>query len=250
MKVSIATERGEEQVDLSKPIAIHIPIQNGKGVCAWYVAPATISPVRQGNFAGSIEKGAAVNFNDITFNPHAHGTHTECVGHILAGNYMVLDSLKQYFFESLLVTVAPVATRKDLVITKEILVAAIGDKEVPQALIIRTLPNEVSKLLKQYSHSNPAYLSEGAAIYIRELGVSHLLIDLPSVDKESDGGALLAHKAFWNLEGAIRTHATITEFVFVPDSVLDGFYFLQLGLAPFVNDASPSTVFLYTFENK
>jgi arylformamidase len=250
MKVLITTERGEKQVDLSKPIGIHIPIENGKGVCAWYAAPASISPAHQGNFVGSIEKGAAVNFNDISFNPHAHGTHTECVGHILAGNYTVLDSLNQYFFESLLVTVAPVFTREDLVITKEILVAAIGDKDVPQALIIRTLPNEVSKLLKQYSHSNPAYLSEQAAIYIKELGVSHLFIDLPSIDKEFDGGAILAHKAFWNVGGTLRIHATITEFVFVPDTILDNYYFLQLGLAPFVNDASPSTVLLYPFENK
>ena len=44
-------------------------------------------------------------------------------------------------------------------------------------------------------NSNPPYLSEKAATYIREMDIKHLLIDLPSVDKEHDEGKLLAHKA-------------------------------------------------------
>ena len=75
------------------------------------------------------------------------------------------------------------------------------------------------------------------------------MVDLPSIDKEEDQGALEAHKAFWNVDGNIRTEATITEFIFVPDTVLDGSYLLQIGLAPFVNDATPSTVYLYEFKN-
>ena len=75
------------------------------------------------------------------------------------------------------------------------------------------------------------------------------MVDLPSIDKEEDQGALKAHKAFWNVGGAIRLEATITEFIYVPNTVLDGPYLLQIGLAPFVNDATPSTVFLYEFKN-
>ena len=54
-----------------------------------------------------------------------------------------------------------------------------------------------------------------------ESGIQHLLIDLPSVDKEKDKGELLAHKAFWNvtdvntLNDDARLDCTITEMIFI-----------------------------------
>lgn len=73
----------------------------------------------------------------------------------------------------------------------------------------------------------------------------HLLIDLPSVDKEHDGGKLTAHKTFWNYPKAPRKEATITEMIFVPNAVKDGLYLLNLQVAPFENDASPSRPVIY-----
>ena len=99
--------------------------------------------------------------------------------------------------------------------------------------------------LVNYSNTNWPYLEEAAAHFIREAGVNHLLIDLPSVDKEKDDGKLLAHKAFWNLEKTPRTKATITEFIYVSDSIADGTYVLNLMIAPFHNDATPSKPVLY-----
>jgi len=78
-----------------------------------------------------------------------------------------------------------------------------------------------------------------------------LLIDLPSVDKEHDEGKLLSHKAFWNvkdvndLNADARMNCTITEMIYVDDSILDGSYFLNLQIASFENDASPSKPVLY-----
>jgi hypothetical protein len=46
-----------------------------------------------------------------------------------------------------------------------------------------------SFVLKKYSHTNPPYLEEAAALSLRKLN-KHLLIDLPSVDKEKDEGKL------------------------------------------------------------
>jgi kynurenine formamidase len=60
--------------------------------------------------------------------------------------------------------------------------------------IIRTLQFRRKKHLK-YSNTNPPYLEEDAARFIRESGIKHLLIDLPSVDKEKMMGKLVAHKA-------------------------------------------------------
>ena len=54
--------------------------------------------------------------------------------------------------------------------------------------------------------------------------------------------------AFWNTKGVIRQYATITEFIFVNNSIGDGTYFLNLQIAPFENDASPSRPVLYKTE--
>ena len=85
----------------------------------------------------------------------------------------------------------------DLVITLTQLRKALGDMR-PEALIIRTLPNDIEKNDRQYSHSNPAYIKAEAMLWLRKQGVQHFLIDLPSVDRELDGGNMLAHRAWWN----------------------------------------------------
>ena len=106
----------------------------------------------------------------------------------------------------------------------------------------------------KYSNTNPPYLSEEAAIFIRDVGIQHLLIDLPSVDREEDGGELLAHKAFWNVQDVnnlnadARINCTITEMIFVNDEVKDGSYLLNLQIAPFENDASPSKPILFAIK--
>ena len=121
---------------------------------------------------------------------------------------------------------------------------AIGNKK-REAVVIRTLPNTKDKLNRQYAHYNQPFLSQAAAIYLRNKGIKHLLVDLPSVDKEKDDGQLLAHKAFWDVDGDVRIDATITELIYVPNSVSDGKYILNLLIAPFQNDASPSKPVLY-----
>ncbi|MEP2279361.1 cyclase family protein [Maribacter sp.] len=245
MKTTITHKANQYQIDLSKPLDISIPITSKKdNVNAWYVDAPTIEPHKESNFTGSIAAGFSTNFYDISFNPHAHGTHTECVGHISKEHQSVNRYLKQFFFLAEVITVTPIKQKGDLVITKDELENALGSKS-PTALVIRTLPNTASKLKRQYSHTNPPYILEDAMVFIRELGVEHLLIDLPSVDKEKDNGKLLAHKAFWNFNGEVRLGATITEFIFVPDTVIDGTHFLNLQVAPFENDASPSRPVLY-----
>ena len=136
---------------------------------------------------------------------------------------------------------------EDFIISKKQLRFLLGNKK-REAIVIRTLPNTKDKLSRQYSNSNPPYLLEEAAIYLRQKGIKHLLIDLPSVDKEKDDGQLLAHHAFWNVNDKIRLDATITEFIYVPNKVKDGPYLLNIQIAPFENDASPSKPILYKIE--
>lgn len=236
------------KIDLTQPIDISIPlISSESNVNAWYLGPPKIEPVKEDDWVASVEDGAVVNFNNISFNPHSHGTHTECVGHITPKVHSINKNLKQFFFLAEVITVAPEKLGDDFVISKKQVQTALGNKK-RDAVVLRTIPNTKEKLSRQYSHTNPTYLLEEVAIYLKKKGIKHLLVDLPSVDKEKDDGELLAHNAFWNTNGKLRLDATITEFIFVPNSVEDGSYFLNLQIAPFENDASPSKPILYKIE--
>lgn len=243
------------EVDLSKPIDISISLSNtDENPIAWYIEKPVIEPVVFGDWIGKVSEGSSsTNFNNIYFNPHGHGTHTECLGHITKEFYSINQSLKQFFFLAELISVKPELQNDDLVITKIQIEKALNGIS-PEAIIIRTLPNTSDKLSKKYSNTNPPYLSEDAAIFIRESGIQHLLIDLPSVDKEHDQGKLLAHKAFWNVKDVVnlnadaRINSTITEMIFVNDAVKDGSYLLNLQIAPFENDASPSKPILFAIK--
>jgi kynurenine formamidase len=248
----IATINNEFKIDLSKPIDISISITNtDENPIAWYIEKPAIEPVVFGDWIGKVSEGkSSTNFNNIFFNPHGHGTHTECLGHITREFYSINQSLKQFFFVAELVSVVPEMLGDDLVITRDQIKKALSNK-TPEAIIIRTLPNFKIKKSLKYSNTNPPYLAEDAAQFIRESGIKHLLIDLPSVDKEHDEGKLLAHKAFWkvkdvhNLNADARLDSTITEMIFVDDEVEDGSYLLNLQIASFENDASPSKPILY-----
>jgi len=233
------------QIDLSKPLDISIPLRgNESNVRAWNLNAPVIQPHKDGDFIGKVSEGASTNFNDISFNPHAHGTHTECIGHITEESYSINKQLSDFFFLAEVVTIAPEKYQNDFVVSRKQIQYAIGDKKC-EALIIRTLPNLKEKLSRKYSDTNPPYLLEEAAQYLVDRGINHLLIDLPSIDKEKDNGALLAHRAFWQLEGNLRTRATITEFIYVNNSIKDGTYILNLQFAPIENDASPSRPVLF-----
>jgi kynurenine formamidase len=252
LKTIITHNNSTVQIDLSKPLDISIPLTNNEqNPIAWYQSTPIIEPVKDGDWIGKVSEGkSSTNFNNIFFNPHAHGTHTECLGHITRDFYSINQYLKQFFFIAEVVSVEPTKTGEDLVITKYAIEKALQGK-TPEAIIIRTLPNLEFKKHLNYSNTNPPYLEESAAIFIRKKGIQHLLIDLPSVDKEHDEGKLLSHKAFWNVKNVnelnadARMKCTITEMIYVDYSISDGSYFLNLQIASFENDASPSKPVLY-----
>lgn len=253
MKAQIQFNEQTFSVDLSQPIDISIPLSNSdKNPIAWYLDKPKIEPVRFDNWVGSVKEGSSTNFNTIEFNPHAHGTHTECLGHITKEFYSINQNLKTFFFLAELISVEPVQQGEDLVITKDCF-ASLAMTNV-EALVIRTLPNQEDKKSKNYSHSNPPYLSEEAMLFLVEKGIKHLLIDLPSVDKEKDEGKLISHKVFWSVKDVnqvnedARFDATITEMIYVPDTAKDGLYLLNLQIASFENDASPSKPVLYAID--
>ncbi len=239
-------------VDLSKPIDISIAINGSPNqVNAFHLPFAQITPFKEGDFIGSVEKGGPVNCYNVSFNPHGNGTHTECVGHISKAHHSVNEEIKEYSGKAILITVElEQQADGDRLITleniKQKLSSAAADNIVnPWAIVIRSLPNNISKKTELYSGNNPAYFEPEATEWLRLQGFKHLLTDLPSVDREEDQGLLLAHHSWWNYPNTNGEGRSITELIYVDDSIIDGEYFLQLHIAAMESDASASRVVLY-----
>lgn len=244
----------EYSADLTQAIDISIPLRpDHMNPNCFYAPQPTSTPVRAGDFIGSIAEGGLLNFKTLTINPHGNGTHTECYAHIHETTATINRTLKQFHFPAMVLSVYPqLMENGDRVIGLQalrLLDEPIGEihseKSLAPALVIRTLPNDDSKTQRNYSGTNPPYVSDEFLLEIRKRGVKHLLIDLPSVDREQDEGKLAGHKAFWGIDGDIQTENTITELIYVPSLIKDGLYLLQMSICPLELDASPSKPMLY-----
>lgn len=225
-------------VDLSVPVDPHSGLPK-----AWYKGPAEVQPVRSDGWVGSVAEGGAVNFRDVLFNPHAHGTHTETHEHI-HDTFEPIDRQVRsgdipFLLPAFLLHAPAEPHGDDAVVPLSALHRVVPEFHAvkPLAVVIGT---EQPQAPKNWSDTNPPYLEEGFAELLCELGVQHLLIDLPSVDREMDGGALKAHNAFFGPSGSPRSNATISELLHVPKSLQQGPGLLALQVSPFVNDAAPS----------
>jgi kynurenine formamidase len=234
------------EADLSKPLDISIPLEHQKSPIAFGAPPYEATPFTQGDFIGSLEAGSPVNFYNIKINPHGNSTHTESVRHIDVRGKSILETLDQQHFIAKLISLTPeTLDNGDEVITRGLIdLSEINASDV-DALIIRTKPNKTSKKHKDYIGTNPVYISDDLLQLINKTSVKHLLVDIPSVDKEVDGGKLAGHKAFWNTENQIAYDKTITELVFVDNKIEDGLYLLNLQILPLVLDVSPSRPVIY-----
>lgn len=227
-------------IDISIPLKFGGPQPNAFGVeAAKFVS------------IGDTRSGSSVNFEQYTFIPHCNGTHTECVGHITHERISVRECLRDVIIPALLISVEPEPRDGDMVITATALEDSSLRKEsnLPYlALIVRSLPNDESKLTREYGENNiPPYFSIDAIEWMLDHGVKHLVVDLPSIDRIFDNGKLLNHRRFWNVEpgsykitAETRVESTITELSYIPNEVTDGEYLLNLQIAPFDSDCAPS----------
>ncbi len=235
------------RADLAHPTDLSLILRAGLANpnCFW-APPVEFSPVVAGEFIGSTAQGGPVNFFNVRLNPHGNGTHTECVGHIARERYVLHECLQEHHFWAKLVSLYPrPADNGDRILYRDQFEEVLEPGEAT-AFILRTLPNDDLKKQRNYSGTNPPYLHPDAARYLVECGVQHLLLDLPSVDREEDGGALTAHHAFWQYPEAVRTACTITELIFVPDAVKDGYYLLNLQTTSLDLDVSPSKPVIFS----
>ena len=241
----------EYQIDVESPLDISIPLKAGLDNPNCYGSePPSAEIIKSETFIGSVAEGGPCNHNRWSFSPHGNGTHTECYGHISQDPSVSINKcLNRFHFITQLVSVETTLELEDHQVIRWDHLKTKLAAETPEALVIRTLPNPPDKTKRQYTDSNPPYLEVEAAEQLAKLGVVHLLVDLPSVDPEIDNGELAAHHAFWNYPDDPRFHSTITELVYVPDSIEDGIYLLNLQVISLESDASPSKPILYPIVN-
>ena len=248
MKAQIKWQGKLFESDLAKPMSIAIPIKNGaQNPNCYFSEPVKFEVIKGDGFVGSIKLGGSVNHQKITISPHGNGTHTECYGHIVNSDAIIATQLQTYLHVAQLISVTPMADSGDLVIDQAVIE---NESLMPgiKALIIRTLPNNSTKLQHNYSGTNPTYFTKDAMQSLVDHGIEHLVTDLPSVDREQDAGRLIAHKTFWQIEGEIRVNNTITELAFIANNIEDDLYLLNLQILPLHLDASPSNPIVYSLK--
>ena len=137
------------EVDLCYPLDISLALKDSrveKGPSAWYVDGPRFEPVKGEGFIGKVSEGGSVNFTDVYFNPHGHGTHTECLGHITHEAESIDKQLRleplPALMPCLIHTVEPEQIGEDRIIQLKHLPEMI---ELPPALVLRTLPNSDDK---------------------------------------------------------------------------------------------------------
>jgi arylformamidase len=251
----------QEGIDISIPL-----IFNGEQPNIYDVDKASAKAFESKQFIGDTRRGGSCNFEEYKLIAHCNGTHTECIGHISNERISIIKTLKDTFIPSALITVStarapetgdnysPHKIKEDRLITKTSIENAFGKVKpvFTEGLIIRTLPNDESKRSRRYSKNPPPFFSIEAMSVIKNLNVKHLLVDIPSLDRAFDEGRLTAHHIFWNVKQGSHdvdksnySLNTVTEMIFIPDSVKDGNYMLNLQIAPFASDASPSRPVIY-----
>ncbi|HEX5340130.1 MAG TPA: cyclase family protein [Gammaproteobacteria bacterium] len=241
--------------DLARGISLAIPLRfDGPQPGFFEAPPASVAPLQAGGFTGDTRQGGSCNVGDYRLVPHCNGTHTECLGHVVDEPVAVTEQLHQSLLPATLVTLAPRHNVIDAALVKMSLQHH-PLRELHTAFIIRTLPNSKEKLERRYDQMPPAWLAEDAITLLLEAGVEHLLVDLPSLDPMYDEGRLAAHRTFWGLPAgsrrkadAKRPHNTVTEMIYVPEQLKDGYYLLDLQIPAFMSDAAPSRPIVYPLE--
>jgi len=241
LSISIPWKGQTLKAMLDQSFCLAIPLDHSHPQPNAYAAPLyEASPHKVHDWIGDTRTGASVNFYDLRINPHGNGTHTECVGHISKERFSIHQTLGTGFYVAQLISVYPSQMEDG-----DRIIDHLEWEDDVEALIIRTQPNYPDKMIRQYSGTNPPYLHHDIAQKMMERNIVHLLLDLPSVDREEDGGALAAHKAFWQYPDLPRLDATITEMIYVDNVIADGLYLLEIQMPAIELDASPSRPYIY-----
>ena len=252
-------------IDLSAGISLAIPLQFDAAQPQHFGAPpATSTPYVVGGFNGEVARGASCNCRSVTLIPHCNGTHTEGAGHLTVDSPPLHAQIPTQPLPALLLSLAPQAAASttetslplpqpgDALLTRSALLDAWPQHLPfdPQVLILRTLHDARPPSQRV---DNPPYLTLPLVQELVARGITHLVTDLPSIDRSHDEGLLSAHRVLFGLPAgstdyaaALRPQATVTELAYIDPALNDGPCALQLQVPAWSGDALPSRPLLFT----
>lgn len=262
--ITLSIQGKDFSADLSLGQSLAIPLNfQGPQPSFFQAKPATSESLKIGEFNGNVKNGGACNVESVKATFHTCCTHTECVGHISSKRISISEIIDNKLIPVTVVSVNPMKIGKDTyhhsssiteqVLTRDTMESVIsGNDGFLDAVAIRTLPNDHTKMTRNYQIHGFPYFTNEAMIYLQELKIRHLLVDTPSVDRYYDSGKLGNHRIFWGVkadESEIDptncSKRTITEMIYIPESIKDGNYLLNLQVAEFLSDAAPSRPIIY-----
>jgi hypothetical protein len=181
MQLNIEWNGKSYRVQTENPIDLSIPLRNGNSnPNAFQIPHPVFEPIKVGDFVGSVAAGSSANCENLFINAHGNGTHTECIGHITKERITINQSLKEFFFVAQLLSLP----KKPLFQNQEALLLKDAESKIRKdisALLLRSEPNGDEKKLMNYSGNVPACIEPALATHIAELGIKHLLVDLPQL---------------------------------------------------------------------
>lgn len=258
MNISIQFNNQRYKLDFSRQHDISIPVDfNGKQPNFYNVSKADMKPLKTDSILWSVSEKAPCNVPEITLNIHCNGTHTESVGHLLSNVNNIGEIVKDIFIPSLLITLEPTffdlqpeeyhikINNNEPILTAEMIKQEISKYMIPnlKGLVVRTLPNNDIKKEFYYPETLHPFFTSDAIEYMNNIGIKHLFVDTPSIDRFDDDGILGNHRLFWSdIDRKLNKYSdkTITELCYISNRIKDGFYFINLQLPHFQLDAAPS----------
>ena len=177
--------------------------------------------LRSNDFIGDIKEGGSCNVPVVTLDIHCTGTHTESIAHVIDSEEKISDVCPYGMIPAWLTSVELCEANdtnesyhcdiaSNLLITKKELQKNI--LESYSALIIRTLPNYDSKKTRDYDVKPAPFFTNDAIDHIR----------------------------------FFKQGKTISELLFIPNDLKDGFGFLQIQIPNWGLDAAPSRPIFYS----
>ena len=266
MQLNFEHQAKRYQCDTEDAVSIAIELDFDGPQPSCFGAPmASSGTLKIDGFVGDTRQGGSCNVRALRLVPHCNGTHTETVGHIVNEAVSIGQLAADLIVVSMLITVEPttgaqisesyrpeIGDADQVIDSKQLLqaVSKVGDADLIRngALMVRTLPNDAGKRTRSYSSKNPSpFFTVEAIEAINSLGVEHLLVDFPSIDRANDEGLLTNHHVFWKvpertsaLTQTTLQNKTITEMIYVDDEISDGIYGLSIQVPPFQTDSAPS----------
>lgn len=174
---------------------------------AFHLSPITAKTVEfEGQFIGDVRRGGSCNVDTLQYVPHGI-THLETSAHILNPD-AVPPTVKDIPLENLsgivyLMDLSHLGTQKGESIPRDVVREKLEKITLPVSML--ALKTRASLLPQAYDFSGKDFLSlapETAKVihdYRSPNRIDCLILDLPSIDPESDGGKLSAHRNFFGL---------------------------------------------------